>query len=85
MPVRSLIRFKSCNGEGTIMAGAGPLEQPAASAEGSPVCSETVQSLGGARKRSGIFAADLTLAEVKELYAVQTFKFRDHSYDTRYR
>ncbi len=44
-----------------------------------------MQSLGGARKRSGIFAADLTLAEVKELYAVQTFKFRDHSYDTRYR
>lgn len=44
-----------------------------------------LQTLDGGRKRSGIFASDLTLAEVKELYAVQTFKFRDQSYDTRYR
>jgi hypothetical protein len=32
-----------------------------------------------------VFAIDLTLDEVKELYAVQTFRFRDHSYDARYR
>lgn len=32
-----------------------------------------------------MFAIDLTLDEVKELYAVQTFRFRDHSYDARYR
>ncbi len=44
---------------------------------------QDVQALSGGRKRSGIFAADLTLEQVKELYATQTFKFRDHSYETR--
>lgn len=44
-----------------------------------------LQTLDGGRKRSGVFAIDLTLDQVKELCAVQTFRFRDHSYDARYR
>lgn len=44
-----------------------------------------VQNIGNGRKKTGVFVADLTLDQVKELYAVQTFKFRDISYNSRYR
>lgn len=33
---------------------------------------------------SGVFAADLTLAEVRQLRAKQRWEFRDHSFDGRF-
>eukprot|EP00208_Stichococcus_sp_RCC1054_P002144 CAMPEP_0206145956 /NCGR_PEP_ID=MMETSP1473-20131121/29054_1 /ASSEMBLY_ACC=CAM_ASM_001109 /TAXON_ID=1461547 /ORGANISM="Stichococcus sp, Strain RCC1054" /LENGTH=449 /DNA_ID=CAMNT_0053542359 /DNA_START=124 /DNA_END=1469 /DNA_ORIENTATION=- len=45
----------------------------------------TVTNIGNGRKKTGVFVADLTLDQVKQLYAVQTFKFRDISYNSRYR
>ena len=39
--------------------------------------------IDGERVR-GIFAADLTLAEVKQLRAKQRWAFRDHSFDVQY-
>jgi hypothetical protein len=62
-----------------------PVGRSPSSSEHSHGALLTLQTLDGGRKRSGVFAIDLTLAELKELYAVQTFRFRDHSYDARYR
>lgn len=36
------------------------------------------------KAESGVFAADLTLAEVRQLRAKQRWEFRDHSFDGRF-
>ena len=43
------------------------------------------QQLSGGRKVSGYFVSDLTLAQIKTLYATQSFPERDQSQDNIYR
>ena len=43
------------------------------------------QALGGGRKTSGYFASDLTLKQIKTLWATQSFPERDQSVDRKYR
>jgi glycerophosphoryl diester phosphodiesterase len=43
------------------------------------------QALGGGRKTSGYFASDLTLEQIKTLWAAQSFPERDQSVDGKYR
>lgn len=43
------------------------------------------QDLGNGRKSSGYFASDLTLEQIKTLWATQSFPERDQSQDGKYR
>jgi hypothetical protein len=44
-----------------------------------------IQALGGGRKTSGYFVSDLTLKQIKTLWAMQSFPERDQSVDRKYR
>jgi hypothetical protein len=52
-----------------------------------PTCliNASTQALGGGRKTSGYFASDLTLKQIKTLWAIQSFPERDQSVGRKYR